>query len=107
MNDILSVRKEIASLKMIQGFPILQLAQFFEPQKQLQADSLIPLLYLQHGSLNAAMKDAMDILRTSIIAFERSSRQLLERYCSEPEFAKTFKASFPDADVHERTSTGG
>lgn len=59
VNDILSIRKEI-----MQG----------------QVDTLIPLLYLRHGTLEAAMDNAVKILDESIAAFELSSRQLLDRH---------------------------
>ena len=47
---------------------------------QGQVDSLIPLLYLRHGNLEAAMDAAIVSLKTSIAAFEFSSRRLLDRY---------------------------
>ena len=54
---------------------------------QDQVDSLIPLLYIRYGSLEAAMEEAIAILETSIAGFEMSSRQLLERYAGESELS--------------------
>ena len=48
-------------------------------------DSLVPLLYVRCGSLEAAMENATAVLENSIATFESSSRQLLERYAAEPE----------------------
>ena len=47
---------------------------------QGQVDTLIPLLYIRHGNLEAAMDNAVKIVANSITAFEASSRQLLNRY---------------------------
>lgn len=49
-------------------------------QMQGQVDTLIPLLYLRHGTLEAAMDIAVKILDESVATFERSSRQLLDRH---------------------------
>ncbi|CAO1606118.1 hypothetical protein XANCAGTX0491_009618 [Xanthoria calcicola] len=64
MNDLLSVRKEIM---------------------QDQVDSLIPLLYVKHGTLEAATEDLMETLKAAIAAFEEASMRLLDRYFSDPE----------------------
>ena len=45
---------------------------------QSQVDSLTPLLYVQHDSLDIAIEVAMNILNNAITSFEHSSRQLLE-----------------------------
>lgn len=64
MNDILSFRKEIM---------------------QSQVDTLIPLLYAQHGTLEAAVAECLEMINTSIANFELASEQLLERYSSNKE----------------------
>ncbi|KAI9779304.1 MAG: hypothetical protein M1816_003617 [Peltula sp. TS41687] len=58
-NDILSIKKEIA---------------------QEQVDTLIPLLYLRHGSIQGAVDDAMEILHSSVEAFDSTSQRLLARH---------------------------
>jgi hypothetical protein len=42
-------------------------------------DSLIPLLYLQEGSLQGAVDKAMSILHASVASFEVCSQKLLAR----------------------------
>ncbi len=54
-------------------------------QMQDQVDSLIPLLYVQHGTLEAATEDLMETLKAAIAAFEEASKRLLDRYFSDPE----------------------
>ncbi|KAL8747719.1 MAG: hypothetical protein Q9190_000460 [Brigantiaea leucoxantha] len=49
-------------------------------QKQDQIDSLIPLLYERHGSLDVAVTKAAEILQASISTFESASQRLLNRY---------------------------
>lgn len=51
---------------------------------QSQVDSLVPLLYVQCGSLEAATEKVMETLKVSIAAFEISSLRLLDRYFSDP-----------------------
>ncbi|KAI1380799.1 isoprenoid synthase domain-containing protein [Hypoxylon crocopeplum] len=62
-NDILSVKKEIA---------------------HSQTDSLVPLLSLRLGSVQAAITHAVDIVQSSILRFEAAERQILERYSPTP-----------------------
>ncbi|KAH8662917.1 isoprenoid synthase domain-containing protein [Tricladium varicosporioides] len=58
-NDILSIKKEVA---------------------QGQVDSLIPLLYLRHGSLQVAVDSAMSTLRSSVVSLESAAERLKARY---------------------------
>lgn len=52
---------------------------------QDQVDSLMPLLYVQHGTLEAATENVMETLVASVAAFENASMRLLDRYFSDPE----------------------
>ena len=47
---------------------------------QGQVDTLIPLLYVQNGTLEAAMAEALDIIKAAIARFDIAAHQLLERY---------------------------
>ncbi|KAI0143932.1 terpenoid synthase [Hypoxylon sp. NC0597] len=62
-NDILSVKKEVA---------------------QSQVDSLVPLLSLKLGSVQAAMNQAVDIVRSSIQRFNAAESEILDRYSTMP-----------------------
>lgn len=64
MNDVLSFRKEIM---------------------QSQVDTLIPILYTQHGTLEGAVAEALEMIHISIANFEVAAQQLLERYHSNKE----------------------
>ncbi|KAI4228723.1 MAG: hypothetical protein L6R36_001413 [Xanthoria steineri] len=68
MNDLLSLRKEMM---------------------QDQVDSLVPLLYVQHGTLEAATEKIMEMLEASVATFEEASLRLLDRY-------------FADAETHRK-----
>ncbi|RWA07338.1 hypothetical protein EKO27_g7757 [Xylaria grammica] len=59
MNDIVSIKKEIA---------------------QSQVDSLVPLLFLQYGSVQAALDEAAKIISSSIGRLETAERDILSRY---------------------------
>ncbi|OTA70327.1 terpenoid synthase [Hypoxylon sp. EC38] len=62
-NDILSVKKEVA---------------------QSQVDSLVPLLSLELGSVQAAINQAVDIVRSSIQRFDTAESEILKRYSTMP-----------------------
>ncbi|KAA6411299.1 MAG: hypothetical protein FRX48_04579 [Lasallia pustulata] len=62
-NDMLSLNKELA---------------------QKQVDTLIPLLYIRHGSLPAAFDNAVETVKCSIQAVDSSSQKLLARYSQDP-----------------------
>ena len=55
-------------------------------QAQQQGDTLIPLLYHRHGTLAAAMDQALDILRVSSKSLEEAALQLRSRYSHNSEF---------------------
>ncbi|MCJ1239389.1 hypothetical protein MMC14_007385 [Varicellaria rhodocarpa] len=59
VNDILSVHKEVA---------------------QGQVDSLIPLLFRQHGAAQLAIDKAIVILKNAVASFDQAARILLARY---------------------------
>ncbi|KAI1503050.1 terpenoid synthase [Biscogniauxia marginata] len=63
-NDILSIKKEIA---------------------QSQTDTLIPLLLTQLGSVQAAVNQAVEIVRLSIHRFEAAEQNILQRYSCAPD----------------------
>ena len=56
---------------------------------QDQVDSLVPLLYVQHGTLEAATETIMEMLQASVATFEEASLRLLDRY-------------FADAETHRK-----
>ena len=78
VNDILSVKKELVLYTAFDPLNKMQLIVLY--QMQGQVNSLIPLLYVQNGSLNAAMDDAMGILIKAIADFEHSTQSLLDQY---------------------------
>ncbi|KAH8700035.1 isoprenoid synthase domain-containing protein [Phaeosphaeriaceae sp. PMI808] len=59
MNDILSFKKEIA---------------------QGQVDSILPVLYAEHGSMNAAMRIAASLIVQSIRSVDDAAERLLQRH---------------------------
>ncbi|KAI1140476.1 terpenoid synthase [Hypoxylon sp. FL0543] len=63
-NDILSFKKEVA---------------------QSQVDSLVPLLSLELGSVQAAVNQAVDIVKSAIQRFDAAETEVLERYAATPE----------------------
>nr|AHY23921.1 terpene synthase [Hypoxylon sp. E7406B] len=71
-NDILSVKKEVA---------------------QSQVDSLVPLLALELGSMQAAMNHAVDIVRSSIQRFDTAAIEILERYATTPKVQEDIRKS--------------
>ncbi|KAF2963420.1 hypothetical protein GQX73_g10143 [Xylaria multiplex] len=64
MNDVLSLKKEV---------------------DQSQVDTLIPLLSMRLGSVQAAISKAMDMVCSSIERFEAMERQLLQSCLSNPQ----------------------
>ncbi|KAI2473190.1 terpenoid synthase [Annulohypoxylon bovei var. microspora] len=62
-NDILSFKKEVA---------------------QSQVDSLVALLSLELGSVQAAINHAVDIVRSAVHRLEAAESEILERYSSMP-----------------------
>ncbi|KAI0533791.1 terpenoid synthase [Xylaria digitata] len=64
MNDVLSLKKEV---------------------DQSQVDTLIPLLSMRLGSVQAAIGKATDMVRSSIERFEAMERQLLQSCLSNPQ----------------------
>ena len=54
-------------------------------QEQGQVDSLIPILFMKHGTLDVALAKAADIIYASIAKLEESAQQLLEKYSSDTE----------------------
>ncbi|KAI1119885.1 terpenoid synthase [Nemania abortiva] len=64
MNDMLSIKKEIA---------------------QSQVDSLIPLLFLRFGSAQAALDEATHIASSSIKRLESAEKDILSRYSTATE----------------------
>ncbi|KAL9039468.1 MAG: hypothetical protein Q9180_002508, partial [Flavoplaca navasiana] len=53
-------------------------------QAQNQVDSLIPLLYIAHNqNLQAAVDDAINILRTAVARFDFAAKSLLEEIASD------------------------
>ncbi|KAK8113060.1 terpenoid synthase [Apiospora sp. TS-2023a] len=69
-NDILSLKKEIA---------------------QSQVDSLIPLLFLELGSTQAAIDRGADMVKASIGRFEAAEEGLLARYSNSPDSGRVLK----------------
>ncbi|KAI1650311.1 isoprenoid synthase domain-containing protein [Daldinia loculata] len=63
-NDILSLKKEV---------------------EQSQVDSLVPLLYLQLGSVQAAIDQAVDMVHSSVQQLESAEKQILQRCSAMPE----------------------
>ncbi|KAJ8131819.1 hypothetical protein O1611_g1801 [Lasiodiplodia mahajangana] len=63
MNDMLSIKKEIA---------------------QSQVDSLIPLLFLRYGSVQAALDEAMNQVSGSVKRFDAAERDILSRFSNAP-----------------------
>ncbi|OTB16541.1 hypothetical protein K445DRAFT_21496 [Daldinia sp. EC12] len=63
-NDMLSMKKEV---------------------EQSQVDSLIPLLSLQLGSVQAAINYAVEIVHSSVQRFEAAEKRILQRYSSMPD----------------------
>lgn len=52
---------------------------------QNQVDTLIPILYTRHGTLEGAVAEALEMINVSIANFEVAAQQLLERYHSNKE----------------------
>ncbi|KAI0380854.1 terpenoid synthase [Hypomontagnella monticulosa] len=62
-NDVFSLKKEI---------------------DQGEVDSLVPLLFLEQGSVQSAVDQATDIVRSSIQRLDAAEQEILERYSSMP-----------------------
>jgi len=64
-NDLVSIRKEL---------------------DQGQVDTIVPLLYVRHGDLDRAVKEAVNIMVDSIKTMDEATEVLYERYKDSPEF---------------------
>ncbi|KAK6950950.1 hypothetical protein Daesc_007478 [Daldinia eschscholtzii] len=69
-NDMLSMKKEV---------------------EQSQVDSLIPLLSLQLGSVQAAVNYAVEIVHSSVLRFEAAEKRILQRYSSMSEICEDIR----------------
>ncbi|KAI0833178.1 terpenoid synthase [Hypoxylon sp. FL0890] len=91
-NDILSVKKEVVSLETSVLDP-LPFSHIDTSQAQSQVDSLVPLLSLELGSVQAAINQAVDIVRSSIERFDAAEMEILERYSATPEVQEDIRKS--------------
>lgn len=82
MNDILSLKKEIVSSYDLISLLIL-LAHL--NKAQLQVDSIVPLLLLKCGSLQAAVDEATHMAASSIDRLEAAERDTMNHYSSATE----------------------
>lgn len=54
-------------------------------QRQDQVDTLIPLLYMQYGTLEASVEHAVRMIDDAIVSFDKTASQLENRYRDDPE----------------------
>ncbi|KAI0549736.1 terpenoid synthase [Xylaria curta] len=69
-NDILSLKKEV---------------------DQSVVDTLVPILFLEHGSLQAAIDHAISMVQSSIERLDLAEKELLERYSSSATLTKNLE----------------
>ncbi|KAI0851331.1 terpenoid synthase [Daldinia vernicosa] len=81
-NDILSIKKEV---------------------EESQVNSLVPLLSLQLGSVQAAINRAVDIVYSSVQRFESVEKRILLRYSTMPEVQEDIR-KFIDACKYAATA---
>ncbi|KAH9904818.1 hypothetical protein F4778DRAFT_779994 [Xylariomycetidae sp. FL2044] len=81
-NNILSIKKEIK-----------------------QVDSLVPLSYLDAGSVQGAVDQAFDILKTSVRRLDEGENEILERYKKSPDQLKSDIRAYIDSCKHAFTAS--
>lgn len=54
-------------------------------QNQEQVDTLIPLLYMQYGTLEASIDHAVRMIDSAIASFDKTASQLIDRHANDPD----------------------
>ncbi|KAJ2988598.1 hypothetical protein NUW58_g3885 [Xylaria curta] len=77
-NDVFSLKKEVVSVTHLAAINLLA-----DPaQDQCEVDSLVPILVLKRGSLQAAIDEATDMVQASVKRLDAAEESLLTLYSS-------------------------
>ncbi|KAI0144564.1 terpenoid synthase [Xylariaceae sp. FL1272] len=76
-NFIISITNDIFSLK--------------KEVEQCEVDSIVPILFCKRGSLQEAVDEATEMVRTSIERLDAAEQTLLELYSSSPDLAENIR----------------
>jgi hypothetical protein len=89
MNDVLSLKKEMASCTILPHAPV---AEFnLSIQAAGAVENIVPLLFIETRNTQSAVEQTLQLVEFSINAFEKTSRSFLDRHKHDQEVQSTLQ----------------